>query len=306
MNTLEEKKLQNFDYNIPYTKGWGCVMIESNNWLQNTTQTFQVYNTTGKISNNGITKIIKTNYNKDIFGDELHENDTVLVNHLYARALESMSYTVDNTHTKYGNIHVTGIVGKFENNIISFDTLKPLFDYVIMERIDVNLNSGLFVVPDTKTYIGKILKQGTHRYNKKWEKIPITTNIGDRVLLRKGSITNIQLGDKNYLCAKEEDVVGKEVSGKLELLKDRVLLEPNQAETFNNSHIMKASVDIEEKEYLSNSYESNRFKVVLSTIDNINVHDIIYVDTTLLTDVNYRGKNYKVLNNKKGIICKEI
>lgn len=307
MISMETKnKLENFNYNIPYTKGWGCVMIESNNWLANTTSIFQVYNTNGKIGNNGITKIIKTNYNEEMFGTDLKENDTVLINYLYARALESMSYKIDNTEHKYGNVHVTGVIGKFKDNVISFETLQPLFDYVIMEKININLNEGLFVIPDNKTIIGRILKQGTHRYNKKWEKQPLQINVNDEVLLRSNSVTKIILNNTEYLCAREEDIVGRIVDSNLELLNNILLLERNQAETFNNSTIMKSTVDIEEKEYLSNLYESNRFKVVLSTMNEVYKDDIVYVDTNLLTHCNYKGREYHVLNNKVGLVCKVI
>lgn len=307
MISMETKStLDNFDYSVSYNKGWGCVMIESNNWLQNTTSTFQIYNTTGKIATNGITKVLKINYNKNIFGDSIKENDIVLINYQYSRALDSMSYKIDNTEHKYGNVHVTGIIGKFENSIISFNTLQPLFDYIIMEKVEVNISDSLFIVPDNKTIIGKILKQGTHKYNKKWEKQPIQTNVDDTVLLRSNSITKILLDNKEYLCAREEDVVGRIIDDKIELLDNILLLERNQAEVFNNSNIIKYNTDVEEQEYLSSNYENNRFKVILSTMNNIEKGDIIYIDTNLLTHCYYKGKEYHVLNNKKGLVCKLV
>lgn len=303
-------KLKNkITFNIPYTKGWGCVIVNDNDWLENTTSSFQIYNTKGRIANNGIAKIVDINYNKEIFGSNLEQGNTVLINHLYARALDSMSYKVDKTSNKYGNVHVTAVVGVFENDIISFNTLKPLFDYLIMEKVDYQ-PSGLLLSSDTDVLIGRVLKQGTNSYNNKWERKSLKTKVGDTLLLKNGAVTSIVLDGTTYLCVRETDVIGKLNNGfnleNLELLENIVLLENCQKEKFDNSSLFVQNIDIVEEEYLSRLYDSHRFKVILSSMKNININDIIYVDTTMLESVLFNRKEYKFLKYYKGIYGKEV
>ena len=51
--------LENFNYNIPYTKSDGCVLINAKDWQDNTTQLVQAYNMKGERSISYINKVLK-------------------------------------------------------------------------------------------------------------------------------------------------------------------------------------------------------------------------------------------------------
>ena len=72
------------------------------------------------------------------------------------------------------------------------------------------------------------------------------------------------------------------------------------------STVFKASYNLEEQEWLSESYNENRFKVILSDLNGMNVGDIIYAIREAFEYCTFCGTQYYVMNNKKFILAKVL
>ncbi len=90
--------------------------------------------------------------------------------------------------------------------------LKPLADHVIIEPIneDTVTKSGI-VLPDTaekeKPQKGKIIAVGPGKINEKGERIAPEVKVGDIVLFQKYSPSEIKIDNKDYLVAREDDIM---------------------------------------------------------------------------------------------------
>jgi chaperonin GroES len=90
--------------------------------------------------------------------------------------------------------------------------IKPLADYVLIESIkeEEKTKSGI-ILPDTvekeKPEQGKIVAVGPGKKNKKGELIPMSVEPGQKVLFSKYGPNEIKVDGKEYLIAKEEDLL---------------------------------------------------------------------------------------------------
>jgi len=96
--------------------------------------------------------------------------------------------------------------------LLSHMEIKPLADKVLIEPISTEekTKSGI-ILPDTadkeKPEQGKVVAVGPGKFNKKGEKIPLEVKKGDVVLFTKYGPNEIKINNKEYLIAKEEDIL---------------------------------------------------------------------------------------------------
>jgi chaperonin GroES len=94
--------------------------------------------------------------------------------------------------------------------------LKPLGDRVLIEPMSDEDKSkktaGGIIIPDTadkeKSQEGKVLAVGDGRRLENGTLIPVAVKVGDKVLYSKYGPSEFKVGDKEYLIAKEEDILG--------------------------------------------------------------------------------------------------
>jgi len=101
-------------------------------------------------------------------------------------------------------------------NIQPLGSLTPLDDRVLIEPItkEESTKSGI-VLPDTldkeKPEQGKVIAVGSGRIDNNGNRIPMTVRVGDVVLFTKYGPHEIKInsptGEKEYLIAKEEDIL---------------------------------------------------------------------------------------------------
>ena len=88
-------------------------------------------------------------------------------------------------------------------------TIKPLFNYVVMEPIkeDEKTEQGLYV-PDsmTKPTRAKIIAVGPGRINDKGETVPMSVNPGDVVAYRDSRFETYKIDGKEMKVGKEDDL----------------------------------------------------------------------------------------------------
>ena len=90
--------------------------------------------------------------------------------------------------------------------------IKPLADRVLIEPISAEekTESGI-ILPDTaekeRPEQGKVIAVGPGKTNKHGEFIPVSVKKGDTVLFTKYGPNEIKVDGKEYLIAKEEDIL---------------------------------------------------------------------------------------------------
>jgi len=90
--------------------------------------------------------------------------------------------------------------------------LKPLGGRVIVEPIEQEeMTAGGIILPDTvekeRPEKGKIVAVGPGKIDDNGKKIPMNVKKGDVVLFTKYGPNEIKIDDKEYLIAREEDIL---------------------------------------------------------------------------------------------------
>jgi len=90
--------------------------------------------------------------------------------------------------------------------------IKPLSDHILIEAIsqEEKTKSGI-LLPETaekeRPEQGKVIAVGSGRRLPSGKRIPLEVKKGDIVHFTKYGPTEIKVGDKEYLIAKEEDIL---------------------------------------------------------------------------------------------------
>jgi chaperonin GroES len=89
--------------------------------------------------------------------------------------------------------------------------LQPLGDYVVAqaEEAQTKTASGIYL-PDNaqeKPKTAKVLAIGPGRVGDDNERIPMTLKVGDRIVYKSYSTTDVKVEGKEYILVKEEDVL---------------------------------------------------------------------------------------------------
>ncbi|MCD6270784.1 co-chaperone GroES [bacterium] len=90
--------------------------------------------------------------------------------------------------------------------------IKPLADHILIEPIEEGekTESGI-LLPESaekeKPQEGKVIAVGPGRKTSSGKIIPVDVKVGDRVIFTKYGPTEIEIDDKKYLIAKEEDIL---------------------------------------------------------------------------------------------------
>ncbi|MEC9485847.1 MAG: co-chaperone GroES [Candidatus Izemoplasma sp.] len=88
--------------------------------------------------------------------------------------------------------------------------LKPLHDHIVLEVIkqEKSTKSGIILTQDDKDLptIGKVVEVGPGLY-KDGAYQPMHVKVGDKVIFKKYSTTDIQLEGKEYLIVRESDIL---------------------------------------------------------------------------------------------------
>ena len=90
--------------------------------------------------------------------------------------------------------------------------IKPLADYILIEPIkeEEKTSSGI-LLPETadkeRPEQGKVIAVGPGKRDKSGKVIPVDIKAGQKVLFTKYGPNEIKVDDKEYLIAKQEDIL---------------------------------------------------------------------------------------------------
>ncbi|MFA9476219.1 MAG: co-chaperone GroES [Filomicrobium sp.] len=89
---------------------------------------------------------------------------------------------------------------------------RPLHDRVLVKRFEEQeQTSGGIIIPDIakeKPTEARVIAVGPGALGKAAKKLPVSVEVGDRVLLGKWSGTEVKIDDEEFLILKEEDILG--------------------------------------------------------------------------------------------------
>jgi chaperonin GroES len=91
--------------------------------------------------------------------------------------------------------------------------IRPLSDHILIEPVaqEEKTKSGI-LLPKTaekeRPEQGKVIAVGPGKRTSQGKIIPVGVEKGDRVLFTKYGPTEIKINNKEYLIAKEEDILG--------------------------------------------------------------------------------------------------
>lgn len=90
--------------------------------------------------------------------------------------------------------------------------IKPLYDNVVLKTIKYqeSTKSGLILTTEEKDHpsIGEVIAVGPGRYED-GNTVPLNVSVGDKVIFKQYSTTEISLNDASYLLLKETDILAK-------------------------------------------------------------------------------------------------
>ena len=298
------KHSKNFKYDIEGSRSENCVLTNTERWVVNDSNMIVEFNSRGGVSNTLINEVLAENLSEEHKG-EIGAGDVILITAVAAKlyGARPFSIPIDLDSTKYTDIPYQHIIGKFEGKI-SFSTLHLLGDFLFLKRLkNVDTREDGFCV--TTEYTDSV-----YEVVKKASSVDVTSKV---VLVKDNVATPIMLEGIQYYAVSFKDVVagfdvnaGEYTVSTIGTVYNHYMIAEDCQTQFANegSTIFKAGYDLEEQEWLSESYNENRFRVVLSMLDGIDANDIIYAIREAFEYCTFGGTKYFVMDNKRFILAK--
>ena len=298
------KHSKNFKYDIEGSRSENCVLTNTEQWFVNDSNMIVEFNSRGGVSNTFITEVLAENLSVEHKG-EIGAGDVILITAVAAKlyGARPFSIPIDLDSTKYTDIPYQHIIGKFEGKI-SFSTLHLLGDFLLLKRLKyVDTREDGFCV--TTEYTDSV-----YEVVKKASSVDVISRV---VLVKDNVVTPIMLEGIQYYAVSFKDVVagfdvnaGEYTVSTIGTVYNHYMIAEDCQTQFANegSTIYKAGYDLEEQEWLSESYNENRFRVVLSMLDGVDANDIIYAIREAFEYCTFGGTKYFVMDNKRFILAK--
>lgn len=292
--------LTNFDYKVD--RNIDTVLIDTENWIQNSSNLLQTYRISGRSVITYLSKI-EDSYISNKFkraNSVLKKGNIVLVSRVASEIARDRAFSIGNG--KYYNVPVMQILGYFEDNQISYDSLTLLYNKILFEKIDTT-NSPIQRV-NNNSMIGKVLKVGTNKFNPIWQEEPLTVQVGDTVIVKDNVTTKISLGAKDYYVTEESAVVGifnsedNYLLDNVKFINQSVLLKEYIAEKVLDSDLLCTPlINLSDLDY-SDLYNINCFQVVYrdENLRQINPGDVVLMDRSMTNYVYINDDKYFIVN----------
>ena len=87
--------------------------------------------------------------------------------------------------------------------------IKPLSDYVVLEKVPSEKKVGSIVLTSEKKqgHVATVIAVGPGKRNEKGELLPISVKTGEKVIYREYSGTDYEEEGHKYLLLKNEDIL---------------------------------------------------------------------------------------------------
>lgn len=288
------------DFRVPRAKD--CVLIDTKKWLQNSSSSLIVHRLSGRDIPTYLAKAESEYIEKEVLKGFINKEDTLLISRVASEIAQYRTFGLNEDDKRYYNVPIMQIMGVFEGDKISFNSLKMLFDKVLVKKVDPS-RSCLLELPENNTMIGKVVKIGTCRFDSDWNKQDLIVKIGDEVLIRDNVTTEIFLDGETYYATEESMIVGifksenYELSN-LELVNESIILDSYVPEKTLNSTLFVSPVINYEDADITDIYNRDLLKIIAvdKSLTKLNKGDIILTDRNVTNYVYLGSKKYFILS----------
>ena len=280
------------NFKVPRTKD--CVIIDTKNWLQNSSQILTIHRMSGRDIPTFLAKAVEVNNSNECFNGVIEKGDTLFLTRVVSEVAQCRPFEVEVGDKRYYDVPIMQVIGKFNDGNVSYDSLQLLFDKVLIKKIDTS-KVGYLEIPNSNTMIGEVVKTGTCAFDKEWNKKELVVKNGDIVLIKDNVSTEITFGTDTYYASEESAIVGifngvKEYTlENLTLINDNILLESYIPEIILSSSLSTPTLNFEEED-VTDIYNRDLFKIVAidKSLTNLKKDDIILTDRSV-TNYAYIG-----------------
>ena len=260
------------DFKVPRSKD--CVVIDTKNWLQNSSCPLTVHRMSGRDIPTYLTKAISVHAEKQYFKGLINEGDTLFVTRVASEVAQYKTFGIELDDSRYYNLPIMQVIGVFENGEISYPALKVILDKVLVKKVNAE-QVGKLELPDSNTMIGEVVKVGWCRFDKDWNKHELRVNVGDKVLIRDNVTTEILLDGEKYYATEEAMVVGIFKSDdytldNMEIISSSIIMDSYIPDKAMNSTLYTPSLNFEDED-VTDIYNRDLFKIraVDETLTNL-------------------------------------
>lgn len=290
--------LERIDFNNERSED--CVLIDTGAWIQNPC-TLSIHRMSGRDYNTYITKALNVNETKDILKGVVSKGDVLLLTKVAAEVAPDRSFTLESNGKGYYNVPILQIVGIFENETISFNSLRMGLNRVLVKRVEPKYDTFLLSANDN-TFVGEVVKVSPYKINRNWEKEDLQVQIGDKVIIPDNVSTEIFLDGEKYYAVEECLLVGilREPPYSLataELLNESILMKPYiPGKVLNSTLLLTPDMNYEDADF-TDIYNRNLFQVVTcdSNLTEIKGNDILLVLRDITNYVYFNMEKYFII-----------
>lgn len=296
-----------FDYQVEGSRSENCILIDSNNWIVNTSNAIVGFNSRGGISNTYITEVLDTNISSehDYAKYDITSGNIVLLTAVSTRMYCSRTFQIplNGDTTKYTDIPIRHIIGRFEKGIISISSLTLFDNQVLLIPVD-----DTTLVENNTTLLTTSINKNVFRVVKTGDKVS-EVGEGSLVWVRDNIATDIMIKGESYWVAREADIIAHFPEhattsfNNLEPLFDWIITEDYMSNYAEGScSILNPSYDVHSDiDQVSEVYNEDRFKVLKSAVAFIKSGDVLDVPREATDYATFLGNRYYLLNGTKFI-----
>jgi co-chaperonin GroES (HSP10) len=294
------------DYKVARTED--CVLINIANWV--CPSEIEIRKMNGKASVSCITEALEVHTHSSVFKNysTVNKGDYLFFTRACSDIASMRNFDIGDGQ-KYFNAPFSQIIGKFNDNKVSFGSLEILFNNLLIKKIETE-KSGL--VLSSNSMVGEVVKVGTIGISKDNKPKPLQIKEGDVVIVKDNAVTEIRLDNNVYYGLNENNVVGTLNYGlsmsDINFINKSILLKPYYTPTILNSKILiTPDINYEDLDY-SDIFNRNVFKIEYldKEINNLKKGDIVIVKRDFTEYVYFNQEKYFLLNGEEWVETKII
>lgn len=268
------------------------VVINTKKWVQNYDGSgLGIYRMSGRDLPTYLIKAEEVYDYSERFKGVINKGDLLFTSRISSEVCSYQTFELEDEGS-YNSIPIMQVIGTFKENKVSFNNLTLLFDKILVQKKE-NQYKG-FVLPNSNTFIGEVVKVGTNRFDKDGNSHDLRVSVGDTVLIRDNVTTEIYLDGQQFFATEEAMVVAifNNSDYKLEeaeIISDSVLMIPYIPEKVGDSVFLTPNLAYEDLD-MTDIYNRDLFKVVAvdSNLTKIQKDDILLLDRNI-TNYVYHG-----------------
>lgn len=299
--------LENIDFNNERSED--CVLIDTRAWIQNPCM-LSIHRMSGRDVNTYITKVLRVNEVKEALKGVVKEGDTILLSRVAAEVAPCRAFALEVGEDRYYHAPILQVVGTFENDTISFETLRMGLNRVLVKKVEPTYETFL-LSPNDNTFIGEVVKASSYKINSKWDREPLQVLVGDKVIIPDNVSTEIYLDGEKYYAVEESLLVGTlnktpYTLAEANLLNGSILMKPYvPGQVLNSTLLLTPDLNYEDADY-TDIYNRNLFQVVAcdSNLTDVSKDDILLVLRDITNYVYFNMEKYFIIRGMEFVEAK--